>query len=166
MTRPPFVIRAADVPETEHQYPGSAEKMAPSRAIGLTAGLQRIGVHLVRVAPGTRTSYPHAEEDEEEFVYVVDGELDAWIDGELVRVRAGDFIAFPAGTGICHTFINDGDRDALLLSGGERGKSDSRIFYPGNPERRKDLPWSSWWDDVPARPQGGHPGTPGRREKG
>jgi len=66
MTRPPFVIRAADVPEKQHQYPGSDEKMSPSRPIGHAAGLQRIGVHLVRVAPGTRTSYPHAEEDEEE----------------------------------------------------------------------------------------------------
>src|SRR5260370_36366028 len=98
-----------------YQYPNSDEKMAPSRAVGHAAGLQRIGVHLVRVAPGTRTSYPHAEEDEEEFVYVVDGELDAWIDGELHRVPSGDFVAFPAGTGTCHTFINDGDRDALLL---------------------------------------------------
>src|SRR5712692_5413634 len=89
MIRPPFVIRGADVPETQHQYPNSDEKMAPSRAVGHAAGLQRIGVHLVRVAPGTRTSYPHAEEDEEEFVYVVDGELDAWIDGELHRVRRG-----------------------------------------------------------------------------
>ncbi len=162
MIRPPFVIRGADVPETQHQYPNSDEKMAPSRAVGHAAGLQRIGVHLVRVAPGTRTSYPHAEEDEEEFVYVVDGELDAWIDGELHRVRSGDFVAFPAGTGICHTFINDGDRDALLLSGGECAKSDSRIFYPVNPERRNDMPWSRWWDDVPARPRGPHPGKPGR----
>src|SRR5712692_5928473 len=154
MIRPPFVIRATDVPETQHQYPNSDEKMASSRAVGYAAGLQRIGVHLVRVAPGTRTSYPHAEEDEEEFVYVVDGELH--------RVRSGDFVAFPAGTGICHTFINDGDRDALLLSGGECAKSDSRIFYPVNPERRNDMPWSRWWDDVPARPRGPHPGKPGR----
>jgi uncharacterized cupin superfamily protein len=77
-------------------------------------------------------------------------------------VRSGDFVAFPAGTGICHTFINDGDRDALLLAGGECAKSDSRIFYPVNPERRRDMPWSRWWDDVPTRPRGLHPGKPGR----
>ena len=162
MTRPPFIVRAADVPERQHQYPGSEEKMSPSRAVGRSAGLLRIGIHLVRVAPGTRTSYPHAEEDEEEFVYVVEGELDAWIDGELHRVSAGDLVAFPAGTGICHTFINDGDRDALLLSGGERAKSDSRILYPMNPERKGDMPWSSWWDDAPVRPRGPHPGKPAR----
>jgi uncharacterized cupin superfamily protein len=162
MSRPPFFVRAADVPEIEHQYPNSDEKMAPRRAIGRAAGLQRIGVNLVRVAPGTRTSYPHAEEDEEEFVYVVDGELDAWVDGVLHRVHSGDMIAFPAGTGICHTFINDGDREALLLVGGESSKCDSRIFYVLNPERKSDLPWSSWWDDVPLRPQGPHPGKPRR----
>ncbi len=160
--RPPFVISSADVPEKQHQYPGSEEKMAPSRAIGQPAGLARIGLHLVRVTPGTRTSYPHAEEDEEEFVYVLEGELDAWIDGEVHRVRAGDLVAFPAGTGISHTFLNDGDRDAVLLVGGERGKSDSRIHYPLNPERKRDMPWSSWWDDVPARPLGSHPGKPSR----
>jgi uncharacterized cupin superfamily protein len=162
MSRPPFIIRAADVPEDQHQYPNSEEKMSPSRAVGHKAGLRRIGVHLVRVAPGTRTSYPHAEEDEEEFVYVVEGECDVWLDGELHRVRAGDFIAFPCGTGICHTFMNNGDRDALLVSGGEKGKPDSRIVYPMNPERRNDIAWSAWWEDAPARPRGPHSGKPGQ----
>ncbi|MFT3915224.1 MAG: cupin domain-containing protein [Anaeromyxobacteraceae bacterium] len=162
-TRPPFIVSAADVPETVHRYPRSEEGMAPSRAVGRVAGLLRIGVHLVRVPPGTRTSFPHAEEDEEEFVYVVEGEVDAWVDGALHRMRAGDLAAFPAGTGICHTFINDGDRDAVLLSGGEANKADSRIHYPLDPGRRGDMPWSRWWDDVPQRPQGPHDGRPARR---
>jgi uncharacterized cupin superfamily protein len=75
-------------------------------------------------------------------------------------MKAGDFAAFPSGTGICHTFINDGDRDALLLSGGEANKSNNRIHYPLNPERRSDMPWSGWWNDVPQRPQGMHDGQP------
>lgn len=162
-TRPPFIIASADVPEKRHRYPNSEEEMSPSRAIGRAAGLRQLGIHLVRVAPGTRTSYPHAESTEEEFVYVVEGELDAWIDGELHRMRAGDFAAFPSGTGICHTFINDGDRDALLLAGGEADKASDRIFYPLNPERRGDMPWSRWWDDVPRRVQGPHDGRPRRR---
>ncbi len=160
MSRPPCIIRSADVDERRHQYPNSDEKMSPSRPIGHKAGLRRIGVHLVRVTPGTRTSWPHAEEDEEEFVYVVDGELDAWIDGDLHRMQAGDFAAFPAGTGIAHVFMNNGDRDAVLVSGGEKGKSDSRITYPLNPGRRDDMPWSAWWDDAPARPLGAHDGLP------
>ena len=111
--------------------------------------------------PGERRRW--IESAEEEFVYVIDGEIDAWIDGELHRMRAGDFAAFPAGTGICHTFINDGDRDALLLVGGEADKAENRIHYPLHPGRRNDMPWSRWWDDVPARPQGAHDGEPHSR---
>jgi uncharacterized cupin superfamily protein len=158
--RPPFIIRSADISERQHSYPNSDEKMAPSRPIGYKAGLVRIGIHLVRVTPGTRTSWPHAEEDEEEFVYVIDGEVDCWIDGELHHLQAGDFAAFPAGTGIAHVFLNNGERDALLLSGGEAAKPDSRITYPLHPERRRDLPWSHWWDDAPSRPLGAHDGLP------
>jgi len=159
-SRPPFIISSADVPETRHRYPNSQEEMAPSRAVGRAAGLLRVGIRLVRVLPGTRTSYPHAESAEEEFVYVIEGEVEAWIDGELHHLKAGDFAAFPSGTGICHTFLNDGDRDALLLAGGEADKSHDRVHYPLHPGRRADMPWSRWWDDPPPRPQGGHDGKP------
>ncbi|MEZ4366212.1 MAG: cupin domain-containing protein [Kofleriaceae bacterium] len=153
-------MSAADVPEEIDRYPGSDEAMAPSRPIGRVAGLLRIGLHLTRVPPGTRTSWPHAESDEEEFVYVIAGEVDAWIDGHVHRLRAGDLAAFPAGTGACHTILNDGDAEALVLVGGEASKRHNRLYYPRHPERRAQLPWSQWWDDVPARAQGPHPGTP------
>jgi len=161
--RPPFIVSSADVPEKSHRYPNSDEDLAPKRAIGRAAGLRQLGIHLVRVPPGARTSYPHAESAEEEFVYVVEGEVDAWIDGELHRMRAGDFAAFPSGTGICHTFLNDGERDAVLLAGGEADKAHNRIHYPLHAGRRADMPWSHWWDDAPARPRGQHDGKPRKR---
>jgi hypothetical protein len=68
-----------------------------------------------RVPPGHRVSWPHAEEKEEEFVFVLEGEIDAWIDGALYRMKRGDLAAFPAGTGICHTFLNNGKHEATLL---------------------------------------------------
>ncbi|WP_394830200.1 cupin domain-containing protein [Pendulispora rubella] len=158
--RPPFIISAADVPEETHRYPRSDEPMAPSRAMGRAAGLLKIGLHLQRVPPGYRISWPHAESQEEEFVYVLQGEVDAWIDGDLHRMRAGDLAAFPSGTGICHTFLNDGPAEATLLVGGEASKSDNRILYPLHPQRRDDMPWSHWWDAAPARAQGPHDGKP------
>jgi len=158
--RPPFIIASADVPEDVGRYPGSDEIFSHGRPIGKAAGLLRIGLHLERLPPGHRLSLPHAEEKEEEFVYVIEGEVDAWIDGRLVPMRAGDLAAFPAGTGTCHTFINNSDRQALLLGGGERAKSDNRIFYPLNPERRPQMPWSHWWHDIPLAPQGPHDGKP------
>jgi uncharacterized cupin superfamily protein len=77
----------------------------------------------------------------------------------------GDLAAFPAGTGICHTFLNDGERDALLLVGGERSEQGNRIYYPRNPERKAQVSVHAWWDDVPLGPQGPHDGRPRSRAK-
>ena len=159
-TRPPFIVSTADVPERTHRYPNSDEDMGPSRPVGRVAGLMKIGIHVQRVPPGHRISWPHAESREEEFVYVLEGEVDAWIDGELHPMKKGDLAAFPSGTGICHTFLNNGTSEATLLVGGEGDKADNRIFYPLHPGRRADMPWSRWWDGVPARPQGPHDGMP------
>ncbi|MDB4941096.1 MAG: Hemolysin [Labilithrix sp.] len=157
--RPPFIVSTADVPETTHRYPERPdEPMASGRAIGRAAGLKNVGLHVVRVQPGQRTSFPHAESHEEEFAFVLEGSLDAWLDGVLHPIAAGDLVALPAGTGICHTFINNGDREARLLVGGDSDKEANRIFYPKNLEvrsRRKD-----WWSDVPIGPQGPHDGLP------
>ncbi len=161
--RPPLIVTAADLPERAHVYPHSDEPMGPTRRLGAAAGLQRLGVNLQRLPPGSRSSWPHAESDEEEFVYVIDGEVDAWIHGDLHRMAAGDLAAFPAGTGIAHCFINNGDREALLLVGGEAPKASNRIVYPLNPSRRADLAAGEWWDDAPAHPQGPHDGLPDRR---
>ena len=159
-TRPSFIVSALDLPEGTHVYPQSTEPMGPLRRVGKAAGLARIGVNLQRLPPGTRSSWPHAEENEEEFVYVIDGEVDAWINGAVHPMVAGDLAAFPAGTGICHCFINNGKRDALLLVGGEAPKQGSRIFYPLNPSRRADMKASDWWEDVPQHPLGPHDGLP------
>jgi uncharacterized cupin superfamily protein len=75
-------------------------------------------------------------------------------------MRPGDFAAFPAGTGICHCFINNSEHQALLLVGGEASRRDSRIYYPLHPQRRNDMPWSVWWQDVPKHRPGPHDGTP------
>jgi uncharacterized cupin superfamily protein len=158
--RPPFIVSTKDVPEGTHSYPKSDEKMGPRRRVGEAAGLLRIGINVQRLPPGARSSWPHAEEDEEEFVYVLEGEVDCWIDGTLHRMSAGDLAAFPAGTGICHAFLNNGEREAALLVGGEADKPHSRIYYPLNPSRRTDLTRSQWWENVPARPQGPHDGMP------
>jgi uncharacterized cupin superfamily protein len=158
--RPSFIVSADEVEETAHVYPRSVEKMGPVRRIGHAAGLQRIGINVQRLPPGSRSSWPHAESDEEEFVYVLEGEVDAWIDGQLHRMKPGDLAAFPAGTGISHCFINNSAREVRLIVGGEPGKPHNRIFYPLHPSRRDDMPADAWWHDVPAHEMGPHDGLP------
>jgi uncharacterized cupin superfamily protein len=158
--RPPFIIAAASCPEASHKYPHSDEYTGHQRSISRVAGLLKIGVNLVRLKSGERSSWPHAEEKEEEFVYVLEGEVDAWVDGFVHAMKPGDFAAFPAGTGICHCFINNSEHETLLLVGGEASKRDNRIYYPLHPQRRNDLPSSEWWDDVPKNRLGPHDGMP------
>lgn len=158
--RPSFIVSTRRVVEEPGQYPGTEEFLSYDRPIGAAAGLQRLGLHVERLPPGHRTSLPHAHEDEEEFVYVLEGEVDAWIDGCLNRMVAGDLAAFPAGTGIAHTFLNNAIDDAVLLVGGERSKCESRIVYPLNPERRERMRPGRWWDDAPIQALGGHDAEP------
>jgi len=164
--RPSFIVSAADLASSQFHYPKSNELLSHRRAIGAAAGLTRIGLHLLRVPPGFRTSWPHAEEKEEEFVFVVEGEVSAWVDGELFAMKAGDLAAFPAGTGIAHTFINNGDQDAVVLVGGEADKADNRITYPLHPGRRADMSESQWWQDAPTVLKGDHDGLPDRLRSG
>ncbi len=161
-SRPPFIISTGDLPERSHVYPNSDESMGPVRSVGSAAGLVRIGINLQRLPPGKRSSWPHAESDEEEFVYVIEGVVEAWIDGDVHRMQAGDFAAFPAGTGISHCFINNTEVEALLLVGGEGAKASNRIVYPVNPSRRADLKGIEWWDDAPPKTLGDHDGLPDR----
>ena len=139
-----------------HIYKGDTEEMGLDAAIGEKLGLTRIGIHHVRLKPGQRTSYPHAESAEEEFVFVIEGRPDAWIDGELHALAPGDSVAFPAGTGIGHTFLNNTADEVRLLVIGEKPKDESRIRYPLHQAHEATRP--DRWLNPPARPLGPHDG--------
>lgn len=141
------------------RYDGDDELMGIGAPLARHFGLRRLGIHHVRLLPGRRTSYPHAESAEEEFVFVLAGTPDAWLDGELHRLRPGDAVGFPAGTGMCHTFLNNTRRDVRLLVVGEVSKPENRVYYPRDPSqwRRPDF-----WRDPPPRPMGGHDGLTNR----
>lgn len=157
--RPSAIAHWRDVegPDDSH-YEGDDELMSIGAPLGRHFGLTRLGIHHERLPPGRRTSYPHAESAEEEFVYVIEGTPDVWLDGHLHRLEPGDAVGFPAGTGICHTFINNSAAEVHLLVVGERSKPENRIVYPLNPERRGMR--EDWWDDAPVGPLGPHDGLP------
>ena len=111
--------------------------------------MMRLGIHHERLMPGRRVSWPHAEADEEEFVFVLEGEPDLWVDGDLRRLKPGDGVAFPAGTGIAHTIINNTDKDVRLLVVGEASRKRSRIHYPLHPERNAEIGARHWKIDPP-----------------
>ena len=155
--RPSCIVHWTDIekPDESH-YPGDDELMSIGAPFGRYFGLTRLGIHHERLLPGRRTSFPHAESAEEEFVYVIEGTPDVWLDGQLHRLRPGEAVGFPAGTGICHSFLNNTEEEVRLLVVGETPKPENRIYYPRNPDRKPLR--QDWWNDPPQRPMGDHDG--------
>jgi [ribosomal protein S5]-alanine N-acetyltransferase len=160
--RPSFISNYKDLMDKDNaRYPGSDELLSIGSPVGKKLGLKNIGIHIETLLPGRRTSWPHAESEEEEFAFVIEGHPDAWIDGYLYKLNPGDFVAFPAGTGIAHTFINNTDCNVLMLVGGEATKASNKIFYPLHPERNEEMKKKGcYWDDHPSRKLGNHDGVP------
>ncbi|HET6159836.1 MAG TPA: cupin domain-containing protein [Dongiaceae bacterium] len=144
---------------TEIEQPeGDGDLRATIAHFGRALGLVRLGVNQEIVPPGCRTSIPHAHSLEEEFVFVIEGRPDLWIDGEIHPLRPGDGIAFPAGAGIAHCLINNTDRDVRLLIVGENIAGD-RVAYPIDPAQRRP---GDDWTDAPRHPLGAHKGRANR----
>lgn len=162
MNRPDFIGNYKDFIEADNShYRGSDELLSIGCPIGRKLGLKKIGIHIETLLPGRRTSWPHAESEEEEFAYVLEGRPHVWIDGNIYELSPGDFVAFPSGTGITHTFLNNTDSTCLLLVGGEANKDTNKIFYPLHPERNKQCQEKgTLWEDYPKRALGPHDGIP------
>lgn len=158
--RPPFIKHAATLKGEEWSYDGSTEKMAEVTELGDAVGLTHIGVSIVRLAPGQRSSYPHAHSKEDELLYVLDGTPDAFVDGRLHRLRPGDVAGFPAGTGLVHTLINNTAAEVRVLVAGEREREGDQVVFPLNPERAAALRSGRLWTDAPPRELGPHDGKP------
>jgi uncharacterized cupin superfamily protein len=158
--KPQFVVHWRDILSAKaNQYPRSTEQQGLNARFGRHARFSRIGIHAELVKPGRRTSYPHAERDDEEFAYVVAGRVDAWNDGRITPLGEGDFIGWPAKTGITHTLINNSGEDALLLVGGEANRQRNAYCYPFHPSSNAAI-GELYWADHPKPKLGPHDGLP------
>jgi len=146
-------------------YPDDDELLAIGSYFSKALELTRLGIWVDSLLPGRRTSWPHAERDEEEFVYVLEGEPEVWVDGHLHRLRPGDGVGFPDRTGISHTFLNNTKKIVRLVVVGEASRSRSKCFYPLHPARNGAI-GERLWTDAPKHKLGPHDGlTDKRREE-
>ncbi|HUO99530.1 MAG TPA: cupin domain-containing protein [Rhizomicrobium sp.] len=157
---PDFVVHWRDILESkEVTYPHSKETHGCDAPFGKRARFSRIGVHVEQLKPGRRTSWPHAERDEEEFVFVVSGHVDCWLDGRITPMWAGDLVGWEAGTGLTHVVINNSNEDAILIVGGEASRARNQFWYPFHPARNRDI-GALYWKDHPVPRLGSHDGLP------
>jgi uncharacterized cupin superfamily protein len=94
------------------------------RRLGKAGGLQDFGVNLMTLPPGGWSSQRHWHSHEDEFVYLLEGELILVEDQGKTTLRAGDCAAFPKGSGNGHHLINRSGAIAVYLEVGSRHPDD------------------------------------------
>lgn len=113
---------------TGSAYPAPFDLPCASRArqrLGDAAGLTDFGVNLMRLHPGAWSSQRHWHMAEDEFVFIVEGEVVLVTDSGEETLRAGDSAGFKAGVKDGHHLQNRSQRDAVLLEVGSRKIDDA-----------------------------------------
>ena len=100
----------------------SAERIR--QRLGDAGGLKDFGVNLMHLPPGNWSAQRHWHTHEDEFVYVLEGELVLVEDGGETVLRGGDCAAFAKNSGNGHHLINKSGAMAVYLEMGSRQKDD------------------------------------------
>lgn len=98
--------------------------------LGDAAGLDQFGVNLIRLGPGVWSSQRHWHVAEDEFVWVLSGEVVLVEDDGETVLRAGDCAGWKAGVANGHCLQNRSDAEAVLLEMGTRSVGVDACDYP------------------------------------
>ena len=130
--RPPALDPLAVKPREGSIYPeafkGPVEGRS-KRALGAALGLESFGVNLVSLAPGAWSAQRHWHSHEDEFVYVLEGEITLVTEQGEQPLGPGMAAGFPAGRADGHHLVNRGSAPALYLEVGDR-RSEDAVHYP------------------------------------
>ena len=97
--------------------------------LGDAVGLTQFGVNVSRIKANSKSALRHWHESEDEFIYMLEGELVLHEDDGETVLRPGDAAGWRANGGIGHCLVNRTDRDAVYLEVGTRSK-DEYVHYP------------------------------------
>jgi uncharacterized cupin superfamily protein len=127
-------IDLARVPERKGSgYPAPFDAPLAERVrqrLGNAGGLTDFGVNLMRLPPGGWSSQRHWHSHEDEFVWVLEGEVVLVTDAGEEVLRPGDCAGFKAGVPNGHHLQNRSDVEAVLLEIGTRDPENDGCDYP------------------------------------
>jgi uncharacterized cupin superfamily protein len=144
MTRPSAIVAADVEARRSTSYPLEFAARVAGRskqALGECFGLSHFGVNRTTLAPGSQSSLRHRHAVQDEFVYVLEGELVLIDDHGETLLRPGMCAGFAHG-GSAHHLVNRSSADAVYLEVGDRLPGDS-ADYPDDDLRA--LPKGSGW---------------------
>jgi uncharacterized cupin superfamily protein len=113
------------------RYPAPYDKATiglSRKRMGNAVGLDQFGVNLTTLKPGASSTLRHWHEKEDEFVYVLAGELVLIENAGETILQAGDAAGFKAGVADGHQLVNRSAADAVILEIGSR-KSGEMAHY-------------------------------------
>jgi uncharacterized cupin superfamily protein len=125
--------RGSGYPEPYRSRMGDRAK----RRLGDACGLAKLGVNLVTLGPGGQSALRHWHTLDDEFVYVLEGEVVLVTNAGEQVLTAGMCAGYPAGSRDAHHFVNRGKAPARYLEMGGRTPGDN-AFYPDD-----DLMWGA-----------------------
>lgn len=118
--------------DTHSGYPEPFRQVTIGRErkrLGNAIGLDQFGVNLARLKPGAQSSQRHWHANEDEFVYILEGEVVLQEDGGETVLRSGDAAGWKSGVANGHCLINRSAQDVVYLEIGTRAKHE-RAEYP------------------------------------
>ena len=132
-TKRPNVLRAGSVPSVycQNNYPATFANLGDAWDIALSdaGGLTQFGAFLETLHPGGQTSLRHWHEEEDEFLYVLDGTVTLLEDGGPQLIGPGTCVCWPAKVPNAHCLRNDGDQPATLFIAGSRLVEDACYYF-------------------------------------
>ena len=127
-------IASGNVPWDEEPSRGSRfggrSKRLTRAALGSDA--YHVGVRIEAPAPGKRLGPNHYHLLEEEQALILEGQVTLLWGDERYEMKAGDFVCFPAGVRVGHSFMNSGDGPCSYLMIGERNPADVCVYPDSN----------------------------------
>ena len=128
-----MLINFKDIPDQKgSNYPDEFSSVVTGRSkkrLGDAAGLQNFGVNLVKLAPGSWSALRHWHVKQDEFIYVVEGEVTLVTNAGQQILKVGMAAGFPAGEADGHHLINRSNSVAIYLEIGDR-TPEEEINYP------------------------------------
>jgi len=106
---------------------------AKTRHLGRAVGMRQFGVNHITLEPGAISALRHWHEKEDEFVYVLEGEVTLVDENGSHVLCAGDVAGFPAGVPNAHHLTNRSREPVRLLVVGTRFVGSETVHYMDDP---------------------------------
>ena len=130
--KPPIV--EASVDWHDDGVPGSARFGGRSKHLTRAAvgPDYHVGVLIESPAPGKRLCPTHYHMLEEEHALILEGQVTLILGDERHELKAGDYVCFPAGRKVGHSFVNTGPGPCRTLMIGERNPNEVCVYPDSN----------------------------------